>query len=265
MSDYQAITHEHHAGLHWQRATLFAFAAADSVVPLSASELPRAAMSLPIAFIAQGDGFVPAAVLGLQPGFNLFVTADWRWVGQYIPAAFRTYPFRLGQTETGKQVLCIDQDSGLLPAGPAGEPFFVDDQPAPAVQDVLNFLTQTEQHRLATAAICAALQKHQLICPWPITLQTETGEKQITGLFQVDEAAFNRLSSEDLLEIREAGALPVVYCQLLSMQHLATLGQLADAHAKARAQASAALQAAPSSESSLDFFNKGGTFNFSNL
>ena len=266
MPNYQAISSEHHASKRWKRYTNYRFAAADSVVPLVAAELPKAVMSLPIAFIEQGDVYVPAAVLGLQPGNNVFVAPDWRWVGNYIPAAFRSYPFRLAKTEDGQQVLCIDEDCDLLSDGPTGEAFFNDDgQPAQTTLDILGFLTQIEQNRVATAAACAVLQKHTLIRPWPITLKTETGEKKIAGLFQIDEAALNQLSGEALLEVLQAGGLPLAYCQLLSMQHLPLLGQLTEAQAKASAQALSLQQLAPNGELNLEFLNQGGTFNFSGL
>ena len=266
MSTYHAVSRERHASKHWNRYTNYRFAAADSVVPLVAAELPRAVMSLPIALIAQGDGYVPAAVLGLQPGNNVFVTPDWRWAGQYIPAPFRSYPFRLLRSEDEQQVLCIDEDSGLMTDGASGEAFFADDgQPAQAVLDILNFLTQIERSRVATAVACAALQKHDLVRPWAINLKTDAGEQRVEGLFQIDETALNQLSKEALHEVSQAGALPIAYCQLLSMQHLPLVGQLIEAQTKASAQALSLQHLAPGGDLDLEFFNKGGTFNFSKL
>ena len=267
MPNFQAITRERHASQRWQRASNYRFAAQDAVVPLVAAELPKAVISQPIAFIEQAEGFVPAAVLSLMPGKDLYVAKSGCWTGDYIPAAFRSYPFRLANTDDGQQVLCIDEDSGLVSNSPGGEPFFNEDgQPAQTVLDILNFLTLVERSRVVTAAACAALQKHALIRPWAITLKTETGEQKIAGLFQIDEAALNQLSAEALHEVSQAGALPMAYCQLLSMQHLPLLGQLIDAHAKAeKTQAQSLEYLAPGGELDLEFFNKGGTFNFSLL
>ena len=266
MSNFLPVTRERHAALRWRRYTNYTFAAADTVAALVAAELPRAAMSLPIAFIGQGDAYVPAAVLGLQPGNNAFVAADWHWVGQYIPALFRAHPFRLAQTEDGQRVLCVDEDSGLIGDWPAGEAFFGDDgEAAPALRDILTFLTSLEQNRAVTLAACASLHKHALIQPWPITIKTASGEQQVGGLYRIDEVALNALSAEALYEIRQAGALPVAYCQLTSMQHLPLLGQLIDAQKKASDRALALQQLAPNGELELEFFNKGGTIDFSSL
>ena len=266
MPNYHPVTRERHAALRWRRFSNYTFAAADTVAVLVAAELPRAAMALPIAFIEQGGAYVPAAVLGLQAGNNAFVAADWRWVGQYVPALFRAHPFRLAQTEDGQCVLCVDEDSGLIGDWPAGEVFFGEDgEAAPALRDIFAFLTMLERSRAATLAACAVLHKHALIAPWPIAIKTDNGERQIGGLFRIDEAALNALPAEALYDIREAGALPVAYCQLLSMQHVPLLGQLIDAQNKASARALALHQLAPNGELDLEFFNKGGTIDFSNL
>ena len=266
MPNFQAISLERHAHKRWKRYISYNFAAADSVVPLVVSELPKAVMSLPIAFIEKGEQFFPAAVLGLQPGNNLFVAPDWRWIGAYIPAAFRSYPFLLAKTEDGQQVLCIDEDSGLVTDNSSGEAFFDDEgKPAQPIFDILNFLTQVEQNRVITATACTVLQKHNLIQPWPITVKNVDTEQQIAGLFRIDEAALNQLSAEALLEVRNAGSLSIAYCQLLSMQHLPLLGQLTEAQAKASAQALSLHEFAPNGELDLEFFNKGGTFNFGGL
>jgi hypothetical protein len=168
----------------------------------------------------------------------------------------------MGQTEAGEQVLCIDEDSGLVTAD-AGERFFTEDgSPAAAALEVLNTINQDEQNRLATVVACATLQKHQLIRPWPITLQTESGERKVEGLFQVDETALNQLPPEALHEVRQSGALLLAYCQLLSMQHLSLLSQLNDAHQKAAAQAAANQQLFKGGSLNLDFLGHSDTMKF---
>ena len=62
MPKYQAITKTDFANLRWKRYESYHFAALDAVAPLVVQELPKACMTLPIAFIQQGEAFVPAAV-----------------------------------------------------------------------------------------------------------------------------------------------------------------------------------------------------------
>ncbi len=258
MPAFHAIAQSTHADKRWKRYASYAFAAKDALAPLVVQELPRAMLHLPIAFARQDEAFTPVAVLGIQPGQNLFVAPDGRWLGGYTPAAYRAHPFALANLPDGQQVLAFDADSGLL-AEAEGEAFYDSEgRPAQAVQDILAFLTQVQANRVQTQHVCKVLAEHQLIQPWPITVQSETGERQVDGLYRIDEAALNALPAEALKALQQAGALPMVYCQLLSMQQLALLGQLAQAHHKA----AQTLPVAPSAELDLSFLSKDGTFSF---
>lgn len=62
--------------------------------------------------------------------------------------------------------------------------------------------------------------------------KTDQGERKLEGLFRVNEAALNALDNEAFLSVRKSGALPVAYAQLLSMQQLRVLGELAQARAQ---------------------------------
>lgn len=262
MPNFQAVSKTTHADKRWKRYDNYSFAAKDAVVPLVVQELPRALMHLPLGFILQQDVFVPVAVLGLQAGQNFFVTSDGRWIGGYTPAAYRGYPFQLAATPDGQRVLVIDEDSGLV-SDTEGESFFDEaGNPAKAVKDVLDFLSQVQNNRALTQRICAVLAEHHLIQPWPITVQGEAGERKVEGLYRIDEVAMNALAPEAFEALRQAGALSTAYCQLLSMQHLQTLGKLAQAYASAQTSAQSALPTTASGELDLEFLNNNGTISF---
>jgi len=261
MPNFQAISKSTHAHLSWKRYSSYQFAAQDAVAPLVVQELPKAAMVIPVAFIQQDGQYLPAAVQSLQPGQNLFVAPDGRWIGPYTPAAYRGYPFALAHAENQQWVLCIDADSGLVGEGHA-ERFFDDKaEPSQSVKDVLNFLQQVRANREVTQRLCTALDIEALIQPWPITIKGDAAEQAVQGLYRIDEAKFNTLSSEALHRIHQAGALPLVYCQLLSMQHLPALGKLAEVHAQAKAQQATV----NNGELDMEFLNKVGTISFGSI
>lgn len=258
------LTLSQFSGKRFLRPSSYTFAAKDTIASLVAQEFPKAALSLPIGFVAAGEGFAPVAVLGLQPGQNLFVSLEGRWLGGYIPATYRGYPFLLADAEEGRQVLCINDAHGAI-SETEGEAFFgVDEQPTEAVKDILNFLNQVATNRLGTSKVMAVIQKHQLISPWPIKLQSATQQEQIVeGLYRIDEVALNSLPATALEEVRQSGGLPLIYCQLLSMQHLPMLGKLAQALHEAERVASMP----KSNESDLDmsFLADDMTISFNNL
>lgn len=252
MPKYQPVSRAQFADRRWRRFSSYAFAAGDMVAPLVAQELPRATMHLPVGFMQFGDTWLPVALLGLGKGRNLFVAPDGRWAGPYVPAVYRSYPFTLVDSEEGKQVLCVDAESELI--GDEGEPFFDDEgSPAKPVAEVLNFLGQVRANRAATVRACSALAAHGLIQPWPISIKHEGGEQPLQGLYRIDEAALNTLPAAAFEEVRQAGSLPLAYCQLLSMQHLGMLGELAQAHARV-AQPAASLTD-DNGDLNLDFLN----------
>lgn len=261
------ISHREFGTKRFNRYTSYTFAANDAIVALVARELNRAAMVMPIAFTKVPEGFVPVAVQGLNNGKNLFVAPDGRWVGRYIPSVYRGYPFALVNAQDGKQVLCFDENSGLQ-SYTEGEPFFDEDVPTKAVNDILNFLTQVAANRQITRRICAVLDSYQLIQPWSIEIKQENLDGQsnshkIEGLFRIDEGAFNKLEAQGLYALQQAGALPMIFCQLLSMQHLPALGELAKAQFEAEQHA--ALPKTESDEIDMSFLADDTTISFENL
>ena len=266
MAKIYPVTRSRYAAKRWIRSTHYGFAAVDALCPLVLQELPKAMMHMPLAFIPGNGGYTLVAVLGLRPGHNHFLDREHRWLGAYVPAAYRSHPFSMAVADGGKQVLCFDEGSALLSNSVDGELFFAEDgQPSTALTEVMNFVNRMAANRLATQRLCTALTKHQLIQPWPISVHTAAGDQATEGLFRVDEAALNQLPGEALLEMRETGALLSAYCQLLSMQHIPLLGQLADARAKADAEA-AALVANPvpvkGKELDLSFLEGSDTLKF---
>lgn len=232
MPQYAAVSRDRHAGQHWQRFQTYHFAATSAVAPLVAAELPKAMLAFPLAFIEDGGAFTPVAVLSIEPHNNLFVAPDGRWIGGYVPSIFRGYPFRLIPSDTGEIVLCVDEESGLVADAENGEPFFdADGNIAEPTKRVLDFLSTVENNRQLTAKACLALRDAGVIAPWEITLKSDDGERKVQGLYRIDEPALNGLPADQFEALRQAGALPIAYCQMLSMQHLANLGKLAQAHA----------------------------------
>ena len=264
MSSIHVVSKERHAGKRLQRYTSYAHTAGDAVAPLALDEIARACVAMPIAFMAAKGGGVPVGLLGLEPGRNLLVADDGHWLADYIPAAYRSHPFALGATKEGEPVLCVLEDSGLL-SDSVGEPLFDESgERAPFLTDVLNFMIDVATRRQAAQRVCNVLQKHRLMQPWPIKRQTDAGEQVFEGLFRIDKTVLNQLSSDAFHELRVAGALPVVYCHLLSMQHLPKLAQLHQ-HAQKQQTDQAALSLAPGGELDLEFLNNGGTVAFGAL
>jgi hypothetical protein len=260
---FHPVTPERHSSRWWHPPSSYSWAARDAVVPLVGSELARAALHLPVAFMRQGEALMPFAIAGLEPGVSLFVAHDGTWTGGYVPAALRSRPFALLPAPDGRKVLCIDEEAGRLSTqqGASGHPFFGDGGTlSPGLQQFVDFLSAVESSREATRQSCAALEAHGVLVPWEINLQTDAGLRRLEGLLRVDEGRLNALADQAFLDLRRTGALAVGYGQLLSGAHMQALGQRASARLAALQQPMTPVT--PSGDLDLSFLESGDTFRF---
>jgi hypothetical protein len=215
------------------------------VAALVAHELGRACSSLPIAFIFQQDRYLPVSVQGIERNKNLFVAKDGRWLVGYTPAVYRSYPFALAPTQDQQLVLCVDHDSGLIfeegevvkdeTSSQTSLRFFSEDgQLDPSVREILTFLEQIQASRAVTERICSALAEEGLIVPWNAEVKCPDGPREIPGLYRIDEVKLQSLTAEALFRLNQVGAMSAAYCQLVSMQHIQTLGALTQLHSAAK-------------------------------
>lgn len=262
MPNYQPISKSQHLNLRWRRLPKYTFAENSALAQLVVQELPKAILTRPVAFVVSGEGFMPAAVQGLESGQNVFVNKEGRWRGGYLPATYRGYPFALARTEDGQRVLCGDVEGEHLGENTEGEALFDEEgEPSKGIQEVLDFLVKIQDDRERTEQICAVLQRNGLIKPWVVEVRRESGVLNIEGLFCIDEAALNSLELPALDEVRKAGGLPIAYMQLLSMQHIEGLALAAQAQTNAIAAKDTSL---PESLS-FDSFNDSGNVQFGNF
>ena len=230
MASFVGVSQQQLAGKGWRRPSGYGFAATENAVALVGSEFARAALAMPIAFIEQAGQYVPAAVLSPIQGRNLFVGPAGQWLGGYVPAMLRTYPFRLARAPGSERAsLCIDDASVLIPEANAGpEDFFAADGTlAPSLNAIVELLRRIEQDRPATDLAVAALVEARLIQAWPLTVTIGQEQVQVGGLHCVNEAALNALDDDKFLKLRKAGALVLADTQLLSMGQAGIFSQLA--------------------------------------
>ncbi len=223
MSTYEVVSKELHKNLRWNPTNNFAFAANEAMCPLVTLEVPKAALHIPIVFSRSNNGFGLFALQSLEAGNNYFVDSTGSWLAGYIPAAYRGYPFALNHLEENKKALCVDSSSASL-STTEGHPFFDSEgEPSPSINDILNFLIHVFENHVVTHSICNLLNELDLYESWPITVKKGEQDVLVEGIFRINEVKFNSLDSNQLTRLRDAGALPLIYCQLLSMQNLEVL------------------------------------------
>ncbi|MBZ9557618.1 SapC family protein [Halomonas coralii] len=236
MPRFIPLSTERHRADGWAKTPDYAFAVDRPVAELVAEEIPRALPTLPLAFMPEGEQWALVALLSLDSQRNLFVHPDGRWMGGYIPAAFRGYPFALlHDTEGGRRMLGFDADSGLWVEGAEDERRFFDDEGKlnQPVERVMTFLRQYDDQRRATRRAVTALAEAGVVVPWAFSVKDEAGNaRRVDGVYRTDEAALKALPGETLSELATSGALAIAYAQLYAQHRLPGLTRLADLQAK---------------------------------
>jgi len=237
------LTLQKHRDKYWHRYTNFSFAASFNTALIVATEIPRAALAMPLAFIRQDNSYFLAGVLSPTSGQNIYVAPDGRWLGGYVPSSLRSYPFKLIMDSDGKEpVLCVDEDSGLIQSDQTkGTPIFEDSgELSEPVQKVLHFLRQFEQNRVITKQALSYLEQADVFTKWNLKVMVNGEERSSVGLYRIDETRLSQLSDPMFLQLRNTGALKVAYAQLLSMGNIMKLSNLAKMHKKFTSTSSAA-------------------------
>lgn len=225
-----------HGQLKFAASANMFFASQLMVAELLGAELGLASQHFPLAFTREGEVTSLVALLSIVPGRNQFVGKDGGWLAGYVPAALRGYPFLLAPIQDGQEMaLVADVESGLF-SETAGQPLFEDDKPSALLQQIIGFLGELNNNRLLTQQACAALHQCNALVPWQITVGSKENPTTLQGLYRVDEAALSQVSDADYLNLRQLGALPMAYAQLLSMGRLGQLAAMARQQTAAEAK-----------------------------
>ena len=233
------LSKEAHGSKRLKPLASFGFLANLPVVEVVIGELAAAASVFPIFFVEREGGFTPIALMSLLDGENLFVEADGRWSGLYLPAAFRRYPFTVGAAEVNGQqgpALMIEEE---MLSDSEGEPIFAaegKDEADSPLGRVLRLIAESDRSYVQTGALTAELAAAELIQPSNLTVQLGEQRHNLGGLFGVDEQKLAALSDEAFLKLRHSGALSLAQIQMQSVGQVQRLIQRHGWRAEAKSQ-----------------------------
>jgi hypothetical protein len=226
MTTVQIVNQEQFAGKFWKRPDNYSYARSKLASTLSIGELKRALLTHPIGFIKNDNRYQCVALFGIFDQQNICVSERGHWINGYIPNEIKAYPFSLVKSEMSSEeyLVCIDSDSNLITQNSSDFPFFLEDcSYGNEFQEVIDFLTLSEQGGSVTDTAIANLEGANLIKPWDISVETTEGVHHVNGLHHIDESLFSDLKATELEKLRNSGSLYMAYCQILATQHLSTL------------------------------------------
>ena len=224
------VNKEVHANKRIEEISSFEFASKFHIAYVTMQEFTRTASIFPIVFLEdkEKDEFRPVAMLGLQPGQNLFVDAAGKWLASYIPAIIRRYPFALAPSTDGQYVVCIDEASSLVSDTTGAAMFDISGTPTQVIENVKRYLSELQQMDVLTRGFCSFLTEHNMFTPLNLQVREGGNTKNISGCYVINEERLNNLSDELFLSIKNKGYLPAVYAHLISLAQTERLVKLQD-------------------------------------
>jgi len=190
-------------------------------------EFAIAGSQYPIAFVQGKDegGFFPVALLGLEPQVNLFVTAENKWDGMYMPARYTHKPFSVipNKEDANSFGIAINMDSDVVSEDEGEALFTAEGEETEYLAARKKSLISYVEHEQITKAFIDELTKLELLHPQSINVKVGEQEFNLNGLFIVDEKKLAALSDEDFLSLRKRGFLGPIYAHLGSMHQVNNL------------------------------------------
>lgn len=178
----------------------------------------------PIVFQKSADGttFHPVALLGLQPGQNLFLGPA-GWTADYLPLAIEREPFYIGH-DGDELVVHVDLDSPRL-SRTEGEPLFLSHGGTTAfLERMTSVLLTIHQGLQATPAFIDALLAHGLLESFVVDIASPDGsDARLAGFYTIHEERLAALDGAALARLHEAGHLQAVYMAVASLSQLRPL------------------------------------------
>ena len=227
MPEFTELTLDAHRDLKVDPRCAIAVAEKQHIITLRVSEVSYAANQFPVFFSRTNDesNWMISAINSFEMDKNLFVK-DNNWTGSYVPIGMQTYPFFLMQKEGKEKEFCIgiDEKNSAF-SKTEGEPLFMEDEKAsPMLSRATQLLELELNNEVQTVKFGRYMDEHKLIKEVDVLVKYQDGRiNTLKGLNTVDEAAFNELSDEDVLEMRKLGYLLPMYSMLTSSFQLNTL------------------------------------------
>lgn len=212
---------EKHSNLKVKQDTTLAASANQHLVALTMRECPSAASAMPIVFIKnpQSNSLHFAAIMGVDPEVNLYRQNE-KWMGHHVPWNIQRHPFDIRGSAEQVNVF-IDENSNLIDEKEGIAIFNSEGKTTDYFEHIQKLLAAIAESELTSQSLFKIITEYELIQPIQIHVNYESGEqKNLVGMFGINEAKLNALPDDKILSLMKSGALGVLYAVLTSVGQL---------------------------------------------
>lgn len=219
------VNAEEHRDLSVRMGDSFAFASEVNSVPLAAAEFAEAAAEYPIVFAGAGEAIMPAVILGVQGNANLMVDGQGRWLGRYVPAFIRRYPFIFAEDKAaGTLTLVMDEAFPGLNRDGRGERLFdADGRQTQFLRNLVGFLGDFQARMKRTEAYGKRLAGLGLLQPVQAEFTLAGEQRSLSGFQVVDRQKLKALPAATLAAMMAEDELECTFLHLASLRHFGEL------------------------------------------
>lgn len=204
----------------------YTYAAEVNSVPLVAAEFRAAAADSCVVFAGEGEEIIPVVILGFRDRENLYVDAEGRWTGRYVPAFMRRYPFVFGQAEAAENfTLYVDEEfEGLNEDGEGERLFDSRGERTAYLNQVLDFMREYQAQFVRTRAFCKAIAELDLLEPMQAQYTMPDGSPgRLSGFSAISREKLKALSGDVLEKMLRNDELELLFVHLQSLNNLQPL------------------------------------------
>jgi SapC len=193
-------------------------------VPVFPDEIRSLQAHYPVVFqkAADGSGFQPIAMLGFEPGQNLFLGPQ-GWDVPCLPMAVERQPFLIGRD--GEELLVhVDMDSPRV-SSTEGEAVFLPQGGATDYLERINSLLLAIHEGVQRVPVFVnALLDHDLLESFVLDVELPDGsQSRLAGLYTINEERLARLNGPALEALSRAGHLLPAYMAVASLSNFRDL------------------------------------------
>jgi hypothetical protein len=222
----ETVDAQRHGALRYRPVARYDFARTLTTAPLGAGEIVTAARDYPVVFTDDGRS-LPVALLTLDRQHSPLVDDDGRWLGGYLPAHLRRYPFILGDDAVARRyVLMLDREAPQLTAGDEGEPLFVGagQLESEVLRRARAFLATYQRDLQDCEQLLRPLRSSGVLQRRSLTRSVgDRTELAVRGFRVVDEQALAALPDATLGSWLRSGLLGMVLAHLRSLHNVQRL------------------------------------------
>ena len=223
-----ALNANTHKGYYLETAQNYKFAQNTNSTYIAHIEFLKASREYPIVFATDNNKSVyPVVLLGLGKDQNLFIDKKGNWLGNYIPAYVRRYPFILATASENDAnlTICIDEEYSGFNKNKKGEKLFdSNNSHSQFLKNSIEFLREFNRHTHVTTAFCQSLQKLNILEPMKLNMKTNDGKEiSMGGFMGVNRNKFKELPEKQVYELLKTDQLELIYMHLASLSNVEAL------------------------------------------